>query len=282
MRLGIGRDQAQFLLPCQPARPQGLIALIVAPFISGDILFRRHDGPVRRCKSEIGEEGARIGPALLQEAYQPVSEIVGGIGAIGQADLLAALAINGIATNLAPGIALVGAIIIAQSLRERKAAFKAASGWAAILGQAQMPLARHHGPITALRKQFGNRRDTVVEEAFIARLSGQRRGQAQAFRHGADAGDMVIRPAHQHGAGGGAGGGSVKACKTDSFEGQLVQVRRVDLTAESPKVGPAQIIGQDNQEVRPLLLLGRVAARGRGDAFIGRSDGLERHRQQAG
>ena len=69
-----------------------------------------------------------------------------------------------------------------------------------------------------------------------------------------DTGFTARRSGHQAGPGCGAVRCGVEVRQAHAFERQRIQVRRGDLPAERAKVGIAQVVGEDEQDVRAIIL----------------------------
>ena len=91
---------------------------------------------------------------------------------------------------------------------------------------------------------------------------------------------MRIHAAQQYGARGRATRVRVEVCEAHAFPGQVVEVRRLDLAAERAQVGEAEVVAEDDDDVRSLgwslCLSGsvrgeqrRVKARDQGDGDSG-------------
>src|SRR3546814_18429466 len=95
-----------------------------AALIFGDRFRRRLHRPVRRGVGQIGEEGPLVLRAFLQEADQPVGEIIGRITSLGIFHDPAIVAIGGCAADPRPCLVLVGAQMLAQTLEIGRASWR--------------------------------------------------------------------------------------------------------------------------------------------------------------
>ncbi len=128
-----------------------------------------------------------------------------------------------------------------------------------------MPFARHQRAIAALLHQIGDTRDPVVQIALISRMP--RLVRAEHLRHRAKPGLMIVDPAHQHRSRRRTGRRGVEPGEAHARERQLVEVGRVDVAAERAEIRPAEIIRDDQQDVRSLCRgqCGRRCGCSRGD-----------------
>jgi hypothetical protein len=113
-----------------------------------------------------------------------------------------------------------------------------------------VPLARHQRLVAGVAQQLGQRDDTVVQIALIARRpleAGDRH-----LEHGADARDMMIGAGHQHRPGRRAGRGGMEIGEPQPGIGQPVEIGRMDFTAERSDIGKSQIVGDDHQKIGPF------------------------------
>jgi hypothetical protein len=82
-------------------------------------------------------------------------------------------------------------------------------------------------------------------------------GQGQAvLRPGADDADLEavahgVAPGQEGGAGGGADGLDVELLQADAGGGELVDVRRLDFASVVADVLPAEVVGEEEDDVRP-------------------------------
>ena len=121
--------------------------------------------------------------------------------------------------------------------------------------RSHMPLTRHEGPVACRFQHLRDRCCIFREPAPVSRLS-------QIRDHVPDSYLVRVLPRENARPRRTAPGGGIELRKAYSAGSQLVQVRRVDLSAKAAKVAIAQIIGHDQQDVRPPLLLdGNPAAR---------------------
>ncbi len=119
--------------------------------------------------------------------------------------------------------------------------------------EAQMPFPGHVGVIAVVLQQLGDRGHTLVEYALVTGFPHLVRSNQLA--HVTQAGNMIVRPAEQHGSGDRASRAHVKVSVAHTFLGQTVQYRRVDLAPVAPQVRVAHVIGYDQQEVGAFVLL---------------------------
>ena len=117
---------------------------------------------------------------------------------------------------------------------------------------ADVPLAGHEGGVTGGPENLGEGGGAAVQLSFV---SGERPG----LHHVADARLVRVEAGEQGGAGGAAAGGVVEAGETEAVFREGVEVRGLDLAAVAADVGPAQVIGEDDDDVR---LFGGVEERG--------------------
>ena len=122
--------------------------------------------------------------------------------------------------------------------------------------RSHMPLTRHEGPVACRFQHLRDRCRILREPAPVSRLSKIR-------DHVPDSYFVRVLPRENARPRRTAPGGGIELRKAHSAGSQLVQVRRVDLSAKAAQVAIAQIIGHDQQDVwTPLLLDGKPHDRG--------------------
>ncbi|MNO70235.1 hypothetical protein D3C76_611100 [compost metagenome] len=113
--------------------------------------------------------------------------------------------------------------------------------------QAQVPFADHEGAVAALFQQFGDRIGTLVQITLVPRLAPLK--GLQGFRHGTEAGEVVVGAGHQHRARNRTGRRGVQVGELQAIPGQLIQGGRIDFAAVAAQVGITQVIGDDQQDI---------------------------------
>lgn len=154
--------------------------------------------------------------------------------------------------------------------------------------QPQVPFTRHQGLIACIPQKLRQGDDSLVQVAFIPRLAALELGAVLVHRpqagdiytvegaraacqsffffplgggghhciYGANGSGVsalftVISAREQHRTGGRAGGGCVEVCEPDSsVAGDAVDVRSLDLAAEAACIREAQVIGDNQKEIR--------------------------------
>ena len=97
-------------------------------------------------------------------------------------------------------------------------------------------------------------------------VPGERVAENSADTLSAHAGNVIVIAAEQHGPRGCAHDGRVELGKQYPFGGEHIDIRSLDVTAEAAKVGITEIIGDDQQNVGPLIGDGGLTT---GNAGIG-------------
>ncbi len=109
-----------------------------------------------------------------------------------------------------------------------------------------MPLAGDVRVVAGVFQQLGDGQRAIVEEPLVAR---EPFALVVGRAHRAFTDQVMIRARDQHRAGDGADRARVVIGQDAPVGDQIVQVGRVDLTAQRVDVGIAEIIGHDVQDV---------------------------------
>jgi hypothetical protein len=136
--------------------------------------------------------------------------------------------------------------------KQREITLEAAGVRDLVRFKAQVPFPGHVGVVAVVTQQRGDCDYTLVEYALVTRFSHLIR--SVQFAHIAQASDMVVRSAEEHGPGNRARRRHVKVGIAHTLLRQLVQYRRVDLASVTSQVRIAQIIGNDQENIGPLVL----------------------------
>jgi hypothetical protein len=110
-----------------------------------------------------------------------------------------------------------------------------------------VPLARHERPVSRLLQYLCDRCRVVGKPACVSRLSEIGNHVAHAYPVRILAGENA-RPRWT------ASGRGIELRQAHAAGSQHVQIGSVDLSAEAAQVAVAQIIGHDQQDIRPLIL----------------------------
>ena len=129
---------------------------------------------------------------------------------------------------------------------------------AVLRGLPEVPLAGDRGVVAGVPEDGGEMEHVLVEVPLVADPALE--VVSHQARHAPEPGPVVVHAGEQHRPGRRAGGGGVEAREPQSGRGQGVQVRRADLAAEGADVGVAEIVGDQDQDVRT----GAAAIRRRG------------------
>ena len=113
-----------------------------------------------------------------------------------------------------------------------------------------VPLAGHVGLVAGGLEDLGEGDAAAVEVAGVAR------GMDLRIDHVADAGLVRVEAGEQRRAAGAAAGGVVEMGEAHAFFGEGVEVGRADFAAEAADIGVAEIVGEEDDDVRGRLVCG--------------------------
>ena len=204
---------------------------------------------------QVGKEGAAVPAALFDELDNLVGVSLGGIEILGQ--FIYGFPILGIRHSWYLPFNVPRVVKVAAAAdKQREITLETASVRNLIRFKTQMPFPGHICVVAVVTQQLGDRSHTRVEYALISGFSHLvRSGQ---LRHITQAGNVVVRSAEQHGPGNRAGWRHVEVGEAHSLLRQPVQYRRVDLAAVTSQVRVTQIIGNNKEDIGPLVLLRRL------------------------
>ncbi len=143
-------------------------------------------------------------------------------------------------------------VVVGAALGQDERIFKPIGRRQTLLRVPEVPLAGHVGVITGIAQHGGNGYGATVQPSLVPRFATLIVGDQ--FSHIAQADYVVVHAGHQHAAGRRAHGTHVKVQELISLAGQAINVGRKDLAAVHTRVGPAHVISDDQQDVRPLVL----------------------------
>ena len=66
----------------------------------------------------------------------------------------------------------------------------------------------------------------------------------------ADTGEVIVDAGHQHGASRRAGEACIEVCQQHALTGQPIDIRRGNLGTEDTEIAEAEVVGDDQQDVR--------------------------------
>ena len=268
------RDDALRFHVGQALVAQDIIAAAIAVLILLDVFLGGCQRPVRGCEGEIGEK--RLATALgLIEVLDDLAGIgIGRIEVLRQRDRLAVLAIIGARRlgRIKRDDAQLVAPVAGASRHLGKGAIEAAA--VDVLVVAQMPLAGHQGSVAGIVQHLRQRHHAVVQTTLVAWLASN--VVRHQLGHVTETDQVVVGARHQDRAGGRTEGRRVVAGQADAAGGQFIQVGRVDLGTEGTNVVVAEVVGDNQQDVRSL---GGLGAGGRHRRS---GEGAERQRHACG
>ena len=193
-----------------------------------------------------GEEGLSGGVGFPDVRDEFVGVGPGRVEALGERDDLAVPPV----ADLVEGVHGRGVLEVAGCPgEEHEGAVEPPVRRAVLRGLPEVPLAGDRGVVAGVPQDGGEVEDVLVEVPLVADPALE--VVAHQARHAAEAGPVVVHPGEQHRPGRRAGGGGVEAREPQPGGGQRVQVRGPDLAAEGADVGVAEIVGDQDQDVRP-------------------------------
>ncbi len=215
---------------------------------------------MRRGERQVGEERLARLAVTLQVAEQAVGVEVAGVEVVGDRHVLAILQV----TRLVVAGEHLGLVHVAGAPRHQGVGAFEATGRGVALGScAQVPLAGHESVVADVPQQFGESRHAAVQLAFVARLALLFR--LQVLGHGAKPRLVVVDAGEQHRTAHRAGRAGVEIGQAHALVGQPLQAGGGYLSAEGRGIGEAEVIGDDQQDVRARwrrLALGHAAEQG--------------------
>ncbi|MNQ98565.1 hypothetical protein D3C85_1142610 [compost metagenome] len=229
---------------------------------------------MRRGVGEVAEEGTTIVPPLLDVLDHAVGIEGAGEEALGQFGGFAVFEVRRLADAGAlftvGRIHAHGVIEMARAARYKDEGTLEAPRLRVLPRlHAEVPFTGHVGVVAVIGEQLGKRGDALVQVALVA-------GLAYLFglpmlEHGAHSGQMVIHSGEQHGAGHGAGRTGIEVGQADPLVRKLLQGWGGDLATERLRIRIAQVVSDDQQDIRTLRCA-YMAAEQRGN---GQGDALE-------
>ena len=227
----------------------GVPTVPVVPLVAGDVIRQRVQRPVRRRVGHVQEERRRRGGRLRHHRHgviaDGVGEVIGlrlGGGVdepvvahhVGRVEVAAATA----------GHAVMGVEAALHRQRMVRRAGPPGLGAVGLVAAADVPLARHHGPVAAALQRLGDRDAVAAQVALVLR-------DAVVAGHVADPRLVRVQPGEQRGARRTAARAVVRLREAQPRPRQRVQVRRGDLRTVASDVGIPQVVRQDHHEVGP-------------------------------
>ena len=190
-----------------------------------------------RVGGNIGEEGAL--PVLLDELQRLLEEDVGAVARVWL----------GLSVVLQYGVEIgsfgrIGRLADAAALVDHRLLEALVHGpeWVVV---PQVPLAEDAGPVTRRRESLG--------QCDLVRVH---HGPSHVRVH--HPGPVVVAAGHEAGPGGSADGRDVEASQLHALCRQAVQVGRAeDVVAMASQLGPALVVGDDENDVGPAGFLSR-------------------------
>jgi hypothetical protein len=251
-RLGLGckhrvlGHDAALDLTRQNLLAQAVPALVEFPLPARDPILRHMVRGVGGAGREIDEEGfiGRQRLLILHPGYGLVGhvghEVI--VGILRQLDHMGAVVDEG---RPLVGLAAEEAIELVEALVGRPAVEGTRD--ARLPGRQLMPFTEGTGAVAVEAQHLGQRRDLIRDLAGVAGKGGA------GLDDRAHVVDMVIAPALERGAGRRADRGGVEVVVVQPFVGDLLEGRGVDRSAEGAGAGEAEIVDQDQQDVRRAL-----------------------------
>ncbi|OPZ19799.1 MAG: hypothetical protein BWZ10_00835 [candidate division BRC1 bacterium ADurb.BinA364] len=215
-RLDILAEQADFGLLAHARGPDRVPSGVVFAQVAAIILLQRLQRGVRGIEGEIEEPGFFGFAGVVEESYGVIDVGDGGVESFaGNGPRFAVEAER-----------LVALVVVARSGEMAEIALEPEIG--RLL--AQVPFAGHRGEIAARAERFGRRRGAV--QFGVAGLNAPAPGQQAHPRRMAFGGVVELGEAH-------------------AFGGQPVQRRGGDFRTVAAQIGESQIVGENQQDVRP-------------------------------
>ena len=225
-----GEHAADLVVHRRRARGVGAAGRILDVLVVVEVLLRRLIGRVRRVEGQIEEErGGRV--VLVDELHRVVAEERGRIALLLD-DLVVAVPVD-------HAVLLVREVVDLADQRAVLVVEAALPGPVLPVGVAEVPLADDGGVVAGLLERLGQQ-PLVGRQAVGVALRNDRRLQAVAQR---------IAPGHQGGARRRAHRLGVELLELRALGGELVEVRRLDVRAVEADVLPAEIVGDDVEDV---------------------------------
>lgn len=200
-----------------------------------DVFGQGVEGPVGRGIGEVEEIGIGLGGGFADHADGVIGEGVGHVkvGVIG-----------GVGFGVKGHFAAAAQFEVAGGAGdEAEVAVEAAVGGPVGAGLADVPFAGHECGVAGGFEGFGEGDRLVVEIALVG-------GEAAVLDHVADAGLVGVAAGEQGGAGGAAAGAVVELGEADAAIGEFLEVGGGDFAAVGADVGVAEVVGEDDDEVR--------------------------------
>ena len=248
-----GHD-AEFDLSLQSFLPDGVPALVVLADVARAPLLRQVVGVVRRLVGHVGEEGLAVATVGIDVADQLVGVGLRRVVVLGKARQIATVLGEDRLRRCSGEVRHVP--VAARAVEQREVPLESACGRDLLRRLAQMPLADHVGVIAGAAEQLRQRGHAIVEVALVADCAPLVGGGPLV--HVAQAVQMRVDAAQQHGARGRAAGVCIEVGKAHAVVGQRIEVRRLDLAAERTHVGIAQVVAEDDDDVWPARRVGGV------------------------
>ncbi len=207
------------------------------------------------CVCQVGKEGVAIPAALFDELDNFVGVGLGGVKILGQFIYGFPIFCIRHSWYLPFNVPCVVKVAAAADKR-REITFETASVRNLVRFETQMPFPGHIGAVAVVAQQLRDRSHTRVEDALVSGFPHLVR--SVQLRHVAQAGNVVVGSAEQHGPGNRAGWRHVEVGEAHSLLRQPVQYRRVDLAAVTSQVRVTQVIGNNKEDIGLLVLLRRL------------------------
>ena len=211
--LDVFRHQPHRLQPCQTTTSQNVGPVVIDAAVGLDIFFRGLQRPVGCGEGVIGKEGLAFVLArlpFLEVALEDVAVAVGGVPAFGElVDVLIILHVEG-QRGLKGSRRLLllelrfPAEMVGGAREVGEGALEAAGPRRALLGEAEVPLAREQRVVVGVMEQLGHGDDALIEVALVPGLAPSgggtlldalgvgAGGDGQPFDEGPQAGDVVV------------------------------------------------------------------------------------------
>jgi hypothetical protein len=201
---------------------------------------------MRRRRRVPGEKWLAVGAIAVDVLNEALRVDAGGVEILADADDLGVVPILGIRPVPAARSEVRSAV------HGRKSPLEATPDRTRRdLTVAEMPLAGHVGVIAGILEQLRQTHDVEIQDAFVTR-----RASLGAFIdsiHDAEAGNMRIGARHQHRPCRRAGHVGVELRQQHAAGGETIDIRRRNFAAENAEIGPAEVVGEDEHEVRAAL-----------------------------
>ena len=262
----LGFDQTEGAGFGEAGFANGVVALVVAAAVAGDVGFECVHGPVGGGVGDVQEEGFG-GVVALVFGDEPDGVVADGVGVVelgGTVFGVVERADGRVVAGQGAGVeetagAGDGAVVAVETALQGPVVF----GTVGFDVAGDVPFAEGVGAITGGFEGFGEGDAVAVEVAAVA-------GESFVFHHVSDAGLVGVEARKQGGAGGTAAGGVVELGEAEAAGGEGVEGGGADFATVAAEVGESHVVGENDDEV------GRsVGGGGNGEGVDGQQEGGE-------